>query len=175
MRNAFVRNNVAHDVIGVDPHTVFGKEYADKFESVPDQVESGWVRVSGVWQERVIDLARDLPRAKQALKLKRQQVACGGVQVGAALRWIASDATARARWAAMDALGAALPVDQEEETLDDVIFTVQPAFANKVPIAYAALDKAVHLAYRVHRLALEASADPLSYNINTGWPTTFTG
>ena len=111
---------------------------------------------------------------RQAIRAEKVRRALDGVLIAPSNRWIASDGLARARWAAMDALGAALPVDQEEETLENGDFVVTPAFANKVIAAYLALDRALQANAKALITAVNASSDPASIDITAGWPVTFT-
>lgn len=47
---ANVKNDVAVDVVAVLPSSIFNDDYAAKFETVPDDVELGWIRdAQGVW------------------------------------------------------------------------------------------------------------------------------
>lgn len=111
--------------------------------------------------------------ARAAIRAEKHRRAINGVQIAPSGRWIASDATARARWAAMDLLGLALPADQEEETLENGDFVVTPAFANKVVQAYQVLDRALQINAKTLIAAINASDDPASIDITAGWPVTF--
>lgn len=110
---------------------------------------------------------------RQAVRVDKHSRAIAGVLILPANRWIASDATARARWAAMAALGAALPADQEDETLDETSFTVTPAFAAKVITAYATLDRALQANAKTLITTINGSPDPASIDLTVGWPVTY--
>lgn len=42
MRFAYIQNGIVYDAISVDPKSVFYPDYASRFISVPDEVQSGW-------------------------------------------------------------------------------------------------------------------------------------
>jgi len=49
MRYALVDNNIAVQVIGVNPFTVIAEEFAKKFIECPDNVQCNWRLIDGVW------------------------------------------------------------------------------------------------------------------------------
>lgn len=177
MRYALIEGGIVANVIGVESAQV------DRYlASLPggvtavaltdaDRCGPGWAYSGSAFARPASVISRAAIR--QAIRDERHRRALLGVQIMPSGRWIASDAMARARWAAMDILGAALPEDQEDETLDGVAFVVSPAFATKVPLAYAALDKALHLRAKALIAAVTSEANPEDVDIMAGWPVTF--
>ena len=50
MRYAYIQNDVAVDVVRVDPFGIFHGAYAELFVEVPDEVETGWlIGTDGKW------------------------------------------------------------------------------------------------------------------------------
>lgn len=57
--------------------------------------------------------------------------------------------------------------------MDGSFVAMTPALAQQVFTAAAASDQAIYAAAETHKAAMEASADPASYDFSTGWPLTF--
>lgn len=49
MKHAYIQNDVAVDVVRVDPFGIFRTEYAALFVEVPDEVEAMWRRSGSDW------------------------------------------------------------------------------------------------------------------------------
>jgi hypothetical protein len=108
----------------------------------------------------------------EAIKAERDRRAALGVKVGA--HWFHSDQKSRTQQLGLVLLGSNIPADLKWKTLT---FTGQPVFVDMTPalaqgivMSTAASDTAVFAAAEVHRQALEASADPGSYDYTGGWP-----
>lgn len=108
----------------------------------------------------------------EAIKAERDRRAALGVKVGA--HWYHSDQKSRTQQLGLVLLGAAVPTGLKWKTLT---FTGQPVFVEMTPtlaqgivMATAASDTAVFAAAEAHREAMEASADPGSYDYTGGWP-----
>jgi len=95
-----------------------------------------------------------------------------GVKVGA--HWFHSDDPSRIQQLALAMMGAAIPAGLMWKTLTTspppVFVTMTPALAAGIFQGTAASDAAVFAAAEAHRVAMEASDTPESYDVSTGWP-----
>lgn len=122
-----------------------------------------------------------------AIKAKRDAVSTGGVNVGT--KWYHTDETSRAKYlglvrmadAAVAAGGAETATlqyggqDIQWKTMDGTFIKMTVQRANDVFNAVSGLDFAAFGAAETHKAAMEASADPASYDFSAGWPATFVG
>lgn len=122
-----------------------------------------------------------------AIKFMREQIKAGGVL--ATGKWFHSDADSRIQHlglkdSARDVLAAGgamadrLKIAGQDipwKTMDGsfVLMTAQIAF--DIVAAVALLDAMAHIKAEQHKGAMEASADPASYDYSTGWPAVFGG
>jgi hypothetical protein len=118
----------------------------------------------------------DYPEAKLALerslvweriKAERDRRKEGGFKVGD--KWFHSDASSRLRQVGLVMAGAAVPAILWK-TMDGSFVTMTPVLAQQIFQAGFTLDTALFARAEQHKAAMEASADPLSYNYLTGWP-----
>lgn len=123
----------------------------------------------------------------EAIKAKRDAIKAGGVKVG--VKWYHSDTESRIQHLglkdqARDLLAAGQPdttrlqklgQDVRWKTMDGsfIYLTVKHAF--DIVAAVGDLDALAFTAAETHRVAMEASADPASYDFSGGWPATFPG
>lgn len=119
------------------------------------------------------------------IKAKRDAIKAGGVKVGT--KWYHTDADSRIQHLglkdqARDLLAAGQPdttrlqklgQDVRWKTMDGsfIYLTVKHAF--DIVAAVGDLDALAFTAAETHRVAMEASADPASYDFSTGWPKAF--
>lgn len=119
-----------------------------------------------------VDTASALAVAKsqawERIKAERDRRKEGGVKVGA--KWFHSDDGSRIQQMGHVIMGASLPVDLQWKTMDGSFITMTPALAQQVFAAVAASDQAIFAVAEQHRVAMEASADPASYDYSGGWP-----
>ena len=122
-----------------------------------------------------------------AIKAERERRKVGGVKVGA--KWYHSDTESRIQHIglkdqARDLLAVGQPdttrlqklgQDVRWKTMDGsfIYLTVKHAF--DIVAAVGDLDALAFTAAETHRVAMEASADPASYDFSAGWPATFPG
>lgn len=122
-----------------------------------------------------------------AIKAKRDAIKAGGVKVGT--KWYHSDETSRTQYigllrmadAAVAAGGTGSTTlqyggqDIQWKTMDGTFIKMTVQRANDVFNAVSGLDFAAFGAAEAHKAAMEASADPASYDFAAGWPATFGG
>lgn len=63
MKYARIENDVAKDVVRVDPRNIFNEHYASQFVEVPEAVVIGSQLVDGVWINPVSETAPEEPAA----------------------------------------------------------------------------------------------------------------
>lgn len=108
------------------------------------------------------------PRVWDAIKAERDRRKAGGVKVGA--KWFHSDDASRIQQMALVMMGASIPAGLQWKTMDGSFITMTQAVAGNVFAAAAASDQAIFSVAEGHRVAMEAIADPESYDYSTGWP-----
>lgn len=126
-------------------------------------------------------------RIWEAIKAKRDAIKASGVKVGT--KWYHSDETSRTQYigllrmadAAVAAGGTGSTTlqyggqDIQWKTMDGTFIKMTVQRANDVFNAVSGLDFAAFGAAETHKAAMEASADPASYDFAAGWPATFGG
>jgi hypothetical protein len=110
--------------------------------------------------------------AWERIKAERDRRKYLGVKVGA--HWFHSDDPSRIQLLALFMMGANIPAGLEWKTLTltppPVFVTMTQALAAGIFQATAASDQAVFAAAESHRVAMEASDAPESYDFSDGWP-----
>ena len=109
------------------------------------------------------------------IKAERDRRKAGGVKVkvGTTNKWFHSDDASRVQQMGLVMLGANIPVQTQWKTMDGSFVQMTPALAQGIFAAATAYDLAVFAAAETHRAAMEASADPSTYDFSTGWPKMF--
>ena len=107
-------------------------------------------------------------RMWDAIKAERDRRKAGGVKVGA--KWFHSDDGSRIQQMGLVMMGAGIPANLQWKTMDGSFITMTQTLASQVFQAVAASDQAIFTAAETHRVAMEASADPASYDYSGGWP-----
>jgi len=109
-----------------------------------------------------------------AIKAERdRRTETGGYKVGT--KWFHSDQKSRSQQLGLVLLGANIPANLQWKTMDGSFVTMTAALAQQVLGAAAASDQAIFAAAEAHKAAMEASADPASYDFSGDWPATFAG
>ena len=67
-------------------------------------------------------------------------------------------------------MGASLPAGLQWKTLDGSFVTMTPTLASSIFSAAAASDQAIFAKAEWHKVSMETSSDPASYNFSQGWP-----
>ena len=104
----------------------------------------------------------------EKIKAERDRRMVGGVKVGA--KWFHSDDSSRIQQMGLVMMGASIPANLQWKTMDGSFITMTQALASQVFQAVAASDQAVFTVAEQHKAAMEASADPSTYDFSTGWP-----
>ncbi len=120
---------------------------------------------------RAPTIAQAKAAAWGAIKAERERRKAGGVKVGD--KWFHSDDASRIQQLGLVMMGAALPAGLQWKTMDGSFTTMTPALAQQVFTGQAASDQAIFAVAEGHRVAMEASADPATYDYSTGWPKIF--
>ena len=110
--------------------------------------------------------------AWERIKHERDRRKSLGVKVGD--HWYHSDDSSRIQQIALAMMGNAIPAGLQWKTLTTtpppVFVEMTPALAQGIFTATAASDAAIFAAAETHRVAMEASATPESYDCTGGWP-----
>ena len=110
--------------------------------------------------------------AWERIKYERDRRKYFGVKVGQ--HWFHSDDPSRIQQLALAMMGNAIPAGLMWKTLTTtpppVFVEMTPALAQSIFTATAASDAAIFAAAETHRMAMEASAAPESYDCTSGWP-----
>ncbi len=110
----------------------------------------------------------------ERIKAKRDSLTeNGGYKVGT--KWFHSDQKSRSQQLGLVLLGANIPAGLQWKTMDGSFITMTQTLAQQILAAGAASDQAIFAAAETHKAAMEASADPASYDFSGGWPATFPG
>lgn len=145
-----------------------------------------WV-AEGNAPEQAESQAEAKERQWQAIKAKRDAIKAGGVKVGT--KWYHTDADSRIQHLglkdqARDMIAAGLPdstrlqklgQDVRWKTMDGSFIYLTAKHAFDIVSAVGDLDAMAFVAAETHRAAMEATADPTSYDFSAGWPETFGG
>lgn len=107
-----------------------------------------------------------------AIRAERDRRKFNGVLVSA--KWIHTDTYSRTQWMGMVMMGASIP-SIEWTTMDNTTITTSQALAGAVFQATATLDATLFAYAKSLIAAVDASSDPASVDITTGWPATFEG
>ena len=97
----------------------------------------------------------------------------GGYKVGT--KWFHSDQKSRSQQLGLVLLGVSIPANLQWKTMDGSFVTMTQTLAQQILAAGAPSDQAIFAAAETHKAAMEASADPASYDFSAGWPATFAG
>lgn len=139
----------------------------------PEDIEFWKIEAGEIVVDRGSVTATDKSTKWDAIKAKRDAIKAGGVKVGA--KWFHSDDGSRIQQMGLVMMGASIPANLQWKTMDGSFITMTQALASQVFQAVAASDQAIFTAAETHRVAMEASADPASYDFSGGWPATFAG
>lgn len=107
-----------------------------------------------------------------AIKTERDRRKFNGVFVFG--KWIHTDTYSRTQWMGMVMMGAGIPAI-EWTTMDNTSITTSQALAGAVFQATATMDATLFGHAKGLVEAVNASDDPSSIDITTGWPATFEG
>lgn len=142
-------------------------------------VQGSPVQADGVWRTSWIEvpltadeIAERAASCWSQIKKERDRRAVLGVKVGA--HWFHSDQQSRTQQLALTSSTLVIPSGLQWKTLT---FAPPPVFvvmtrelAIQIVQATAASDSAIFVAAEIHRMTMEASPDPDSYDFSGGWP-----
>lgn len=127
----------------------------------------------------------------ESIKAERERRKSGGfkVKVGSSNKWFHSDADSRiqhlglkdkardliAGGGAMTDKLTILGQTVKWKTMDGSFVDVSAQVAFDIVASAGDLDAQLFAAAETHKAAMEASADPASYDFSSGWPATFAG
>jgi hypothetical protein len=157
----------------------------------------GWRAVTGpsdlgqdeYYSETPVAIKPDATQVWDRIKAERDRRKSGGVKVkvGSADKWFHSDADSRIQLLglkdrARDLLAAGgamtgnltiLGQTVEWKTMDGSFVEITAQLAFDIVAAVGDLDAQLFATAEAHKAAMEASADPASYDFSTGWPQSF--
>ena len=118
-----------------------------------------WVQIGATWDGSTFTNPVN-PNVKvdawSGIKAERDRRKAGGVKVGA--KWFHSDD------------GSRIQANLQWKTMDGSFIAMTQTLASQVFQAVAASDQAIFTVAEQHKAAMEASADPASYDYSGGWP-----
>lgn len=144
----------------------------------------GWRAVGGPGDVGPDEVFADTPPAVTSDQIKAwvwndikaerdRRTQTGGYKVGA--KWYHSDQFSRSQQLGLVLLGANIPSGLKWKTMDGSFVAMTQQLVGQILAAGAASDQAIFAAAEAHKAAMEASADPASYDFSGGWPATFAG
>lgn len=95
----------------------------------------------------------------------------GGFKVDG--HWYHSNLLSRTQYLSLVLMGENIPPNTMWKTMENGYVTMTQSLANQIFAAGAIQDKMLFEKAAEHRVLLEASNDPSSYDWTTGWPETF--
>lgn len=141
-----------------------------------EQVNGEWRykwRVDALTAEQITAKLAALKASKvTAIKAERDRRKFNGVKVGT--KWIHTDTYSRTQWMGMVMMGAGVPAI-EWTTMDGSTTTTSQSLAAQVFQGTVTLDATLFAYAKGLIAAVDASTDPASVDITTGWPATFEG
>lgn len=138
-------------------------------------IKEGWVKSGANFTPPpTTPLSEIKERAWSVIKAERDhRTQTGGYKVGE--KWFHSDQFSRGQQLGLVLLGANIPAGLQWKTMDGSFVTMTQQLVGQILAAGAASDQAIFAAAEAHKAAMEASADPESYDFSGGWPATFQG
>lgn len=141
-----------------------------------------WIEVTGsasvgdhFFEGRFLSKAPQIKdRTLLATEIKAERdrrIQSGGFKVGN--KWFHSDTFSRTQQMGLVMLGANIPANTPWKTMDGTTVVMTQQLAQQIFAAAAASDIAIFAAAEAHRTALEACADPATYDTSVGWPKAF--
>lgn len=168
--NGFYLPEIHGDNIPVDAVEITEQQYIAFFEG---QSAGKHIVADASGNPILIDPPKaTLAQIWDAIKTERDRRKAGGVKVkvGTTNKWFHSDDASRIQQMGLVMMGASIPAGLQWKTMDGTFVAMDQTIAGNVFAAVAASDQAFFTAAETHRVAMEASADPASYDYSTGWP-----
>jgi len=142
------------------------------WEECPHVADIGWLFNGSSFSAPIVDLLQVRKDKWEQIKTMRDSRKIqGGVKVGT--KWFHSDDASRIQQIGLVMMGAGIPANTQWKTMDGSFVTMTQTLAGQIFQASAANDMAIFAAAETHKTAMEASADPASYDFSQGWPKVF--
>lgn len=168
MQYAIIENDTIINVAEADA------PLAENWELLPEGATIGWTRSApgGAFAAPApAGLQQRQAAAWERIKHERDRRKNLGVKVGE--HWYHSDADSRIQQLSLFVMGASVPPVQWKTLTTSpppVFVTMTPAIAAGIFQGTAASDAAIFAAAEAHRVAMQASSTPESYDASGGWP-----
>lgn len=166
MRAHIIENGIVVNTIEVE-----------SLDFMPNLVEAaegsiGWLydEETGVFKKPVVPF--DYNKAWEDIKAERDRRTHNG-GYPAAGKWFHSDTFSRSQQLGLVMMGANIPAGLMWKTMDGSFIEMTQAVANDVFSAAGLQDAATFAHAEALRVQIEASADPASIDIYSGWPLCF--
>lgn len=180
MQYALTQNNIVVHILRVPPENIYGPEVAAQYTPCSEDVQVGWLWQGGEFvAPPAAPLAERQAAAWERIKAERDRRKFAGVKVGT--DWFHCDTDSRGQWERMvnrvntqglvDSAGYTIggqPVPWKTMTGSFVILT-----AGKIRAVVDAVELQEAMIFgraEMHRVAMEASSTPESYDYSGGWP-----
>ena len=175
MHYALTQNNIVTHVLRVPPESIYGPEVAAQYTPCSEDVQVGWLWQGGEFVAPPPTPPSDRKAAAwERIKADRDRRKSLGVKVGA--HWYHSDAESRIQQLSLFVMGSNVPPVQWKTLTASgapVFVTMTQSIAAGIFQGTAASDAAVFAAAEAHRVAMEASSTPETYDLSGGWPAGF--
>ena len=151
--------------IGLTPVTVVGTREDETYFDNAEVLDGATLTITATTKD-----AGTIKAIKwKAIKAERdRRTDNGGYEVGS--KWFQSDQKSRSQQLGLVLLGTNIPANLQWKTMDGSFVTMTQQLAGQILAAGAASDQAIFAAAETHKAAMEASADPASYDYSGGWP-----
>jgi hypothetical protein len=161
--------------------------------AVDFNLPANWLNREWLWDDAAGSMVPDVTHGRtmmwESIKAERDRRKSGGikVKVGSIYKWFNSDADSRIQLIglkdkARDLLAAGgamtdkltiLGQTVKWKTMDGSFVEITAQLAFDIVAAAGDLDAQLFATAEAHKAAMEASADPASYDFSTGWPPSF--
>lgn len=101
------------------------------------------------------------------IKSERERRKAGGVLVNG--KWFHTDTDSRIQHIGLTIMGAGIPAALLWKTMDGSFVVMTQQLAMQIFQSVAAADQQNFATAEMHRIAMEAQADPRGYDYSTGW------
>lgn len=168
MKYAYIENNVAVEVVAVDPFMLFVPHYAEKFTSVNDSCNAGYIFENGQW---IVPIEKLKASHWDNIKAERdKRLLSGGFQVSG--NWFHSDTFSRTQQIGLVMMGANIPADLQWKTMSGTFIPMTQTLANQIFTAAAESDKALFA--RAEEIKAIMEADPENFKLSDQtWPPVY--
>lgn len=122
------------------------------------------------WTLTAADKARKLKDEQatvwEKIKAKREKIRHGGIRVGE--KWFHTDESSRLQYLTLSGLPT-LPENLQWKTMDKIFVAMTKELLNQIVATAIAAEQQDFTNAETHRVAMEASSNPLDYDFSGGW------